>query len=271
MHKIFFLGGITILIFAFFYHSSANNSDCTSLTFLDVGQGDSILLSTKGGHQLLIDAGRGNAVMKVLPQYLPLGDKEIESVILTHSDTDHYEGISSVAKNYKIDSILISKFEKGDIAFEKAVENIENSGAKLIRAEAGVQIDLGEDTYAKIIYPFAESVDDVNSNTSSVVVMVDHSGRKAILTGDAPISVERLLVDLYGETLDSDILKLGHHGSKNSSDENFIKTVSPEIVIVSAGKNNNYGHPNVDVISMVKNLGIAIRSIIDEGSVSFCL
>jgi len=259
------LSGISV--FALF----EQQSNCLSLTFLDVGQGDSILVSAPNGNQILIDAGRGNRILSGLRAYMPRGDKTIESIIITHADADHADGFASVLKEYDVKTALFAREEKDDDSLLSIMKVLNDKGASLLRAEAGTTIDLGFGSGFTVIYPPANISPTFTTNASSVVGVVSTAKTQALLTGDAPQSVELFLVETYGNLLKSEYLKLGHHGSRTSSAEDFVKSVGPRVAIVSAGKNNSYGHPNTEVVERAKQFGAIIADTAESGELSYCL
>lgn len=241
------------------------------VTFLDVGQGDATLIVSPTGTQVLIDGGRDGRVVGALQKEIGFFDTDIDMVVATHSDADHIGGLIDVFKKYTVHTILLTEnindTPVSDV-FQKAVET---EGATIRYARAGQIYDLGGgvmgSTTLHILFPDRDPT-NLESNMSSIVTQVQYGDIEYLLTGDSPIAIEQYLVGKIGSMLASEVLKLGHHGSKTSSSELFARTVNPQYAIISAGKDNSYGHPHKEVTDRLRMLGIAQKSTIDEGTIN---
>lgn len=238
-----------------------------SVVFLDVGQGDAIYIQVPDGRQILIDGGIGNAVLGRLAQVMPWFDRSIDVVISTHPDRDHIGGLIDVLESYSVSYLYDSGFESVDtidMAYELASER-----AGVVRREvsAGDTIEFGE--VSLFFMAPREDQEDKESNDGSVVVKLSYGEIDFLLTGDASSSVEERLVLVHGSGLASEVLKLGHHGSKTSSSRVFLETVDPEVAIISADLNNRYGHPHPEVMERVNELGIASLCTCNVGNIVF--
>jgi competence protein ComEC len=237
-----------------------------SITFLDVGQGDAILIQTPDGVNMLVDGGPDGAVLRELSRELPLFDTKIDLVVSTHPDKDHIGGLVDVLAKYEIKDILMTE-NSGESNLAKTYhEALENEQANIHYARAGEVYTLGASTTVTVYSP-TNDPSMLESNASSIVLKVTYGTSDFLLTGDAPIGVEDYLAVTYGEILDSEVLKLGHHGSKTSSSELFLQTVSPSYAIVSAGLNNSYGHPHKEVLERVGKLHSQIINTAEEGAI----
>jgi competence protein ComEC len=141
-------------------------------------------------------------------------------------------------------------------------------GAVLHETQAGEVIMLGASTTLTVLSPAGDAA-DWESNNSSIVVKVSYGEIDFMLTGDAGVGIEEYLIEEYGEALDSEVLKLGHHGSRTSTAERFLQVVSPEYAVVSAGKDNRYGHPHTEVVEKVADYGSEIVSTAEQGTIIF--
>lgn len=227
--------------------------------FLDIGQGDSFFIQTSQGHQILIDGGPDNKLIKKLEQRIPFWDRTIDLLILTHSDRDHVFGFLEVLKNYEIENILWTGALGRSSLFEEWQETIENEGAKIWIAEEGLIISLPDERYFEVLYPF-ESLErrEVSAmNDTSIVMMLNTDKEKILFTGDISKRIEHLLIE-EGILLNADILKVPHHGSKTSSSEEFLEAVEPSLAIISVGRDNSYGHPSPIVLARYEEFGIKI-------------
>ena len=237
--------------------------DLSQLRFLevvsfDVGQGDSIFIETPERFQVLIDGGPGLAVLEKLGQEMPFYDRTIDLIILTHPDHDHLFGLLEVLKRYEVKNILWTGVIGDTAEWEEWKRLIEQEGADIIIAETGQKIVLSENIYLSILYPFEslENKEVKGCNNTSIVANLVFEGVSFLFTGDIEKEVERKLVE-QNVDLDSDILKVAHHGSKTSSCLEFLEIVSPELAVISVGE-NNYGHPHPDVLANLEKFDIQV-------------
>ncbi len=222
------------------------------VTFFDVGQGDSIFIEA-GNKQVLIDGGPDKSVLEKLGQTMPFYDRTIDLIILTHPDADHLTGLIKVLEYYRIGGILTSGLEKDTAVYQEWREMIEQKNISLTLAQAGQKIILQENIILEVIWPDQNLINSYSkpSNNVSVVARLIYGDVEILLTGDAERKVENILTRY---DIQSDILKLGHHGSKTSTSFNFLKAVNPEIGIISVGENNRYKHPSNEVLDRIKDL-----------------
>lgn len=257
------LGIIVGLIF--FFPARAGK---LTVAFLDVGQGDSIFITGPTGVQLLIDGGAGPSVLRGLSSQMPFYDRTIDYVIATHPDQDHIGGLVDVVERYVVRHYLESGVQSDSPAYHALEGLLEHKQVTRGAAYRVDVLDLGGGAYARILFP-DRAVVGLETNTASVVLQVVYGDHEFLLTGDAPKSIEKYLVSLYGGSLLSDVLKLGHHGSNTSSEEEFIDVVSPTYAVVSAGKDNRYGHPHQEVVERVRQKNIPLFSTAEEGTIIF--
>ncbi|MEZ4103984.1 MAG: ComEC/Rec2 family competence protein [Candidatus Paceibacterota bacterium] len=248
--------------------SSLSSPALLTVAFLDVGQGDAIFIETPDGVQILIDGGPSNTVLRELGRQMPILDRDIDLLVATHPDKDHIGGLVDVLGRYEIKNILLTDNQNDTTvsdAFDYMV-GLEESIVK--RAVAGQVIEIGKEVSLVVLSPLGE-VSDLESNTSSIVVKLTYGEVSFMLTGDAPLSIENYLVDTYGTQLESEVLKLGHHGSRTSTADSFLKAVDPDYAVVSAGKDNRYGHPNSEVVEKVEKAEVEILSTVESGTIVF--
>ncbi|MCL9971977.1 MAG: MBL fold metallo-hydrolase [Candidatus Pacebacteria bacterium] len=243
-----------------------------TVTFFDVGQGDSILIEGPTGVQVLVDAGADTSALRGLGAALPFWDRTLDAVIATHPDQDHIGGMADVLERYDVGRIIDPGVEKGTRAWEVTLDAIRaevEAGASRTTARAGQRLDLGGGAYADILYPTKDVSRVKDTNAGSVVMRVVYGETSVMLTGDAPSKVEQELFLKWGYGLDSDVLKAGHHGSKTSSLPDFVDSVSPEYVVFSRGCDNRYGHPAPSVVSYFESLNVKILDTCEDGTVTF--
>ncbi len=247
------LFGATIVVwFAVFEQVPGN---ILEVVFFNVGQGDSIFIETPNNRQILIDGGPDKGILGNLGQVMPFHDRTIDLVILTHPDADHVTGLVEVLEYYNIGHILFSGLEKGTIVYKKWQELIKEKDISLTLAQAGQKIVLQEGIVLEILWPEQDLIGSYSkpTNNVSVVGRLIYGDTEILLTGDIEKKVENYLVN-QDYDLESDILKLAHHGSKTSTSYNFLKAVNPEIAIISVGENNRYKHPSKEVLERIKDL-----------------
>ena len=242
--------------------------DCLKVSFLDVGQGDSILIQTPDGHKALVDGGPDASVLRDLGQELSFFDKTIDLVVATHPDADHIAGLASVLERYHVLSVLETTNGKETPVTEALASAIKNENVPVTYADVGQVIQLGGGVVLRILSPTGDET-NWESNMASIVIHVEYGSTSVMLTGDAPLEIENYLVDTYPQFLHSDILKLGHHGSKTSSSEKWLDAVHPQYAVVSAGIGNKYGHPHQSVMQAVFARNIQSSHTGTDGTVTF--
>ncbi len=239
-----------------------------TVTFLNIGQGDSILIETPDGVQMLIDGGPDATVLRELSATLPWFDRTIDVVLGTHPDKDHIAGLVDVLERYTVGRIITTENTGETTTAESYHDALTQEGATITMARAGQVYTLGASTTVAVFSP-ANDPSMLETNTASIVTQVRYGDIEFMLTGDAPQSIENYLVGAYGDQLESEVLKLGHHGSKTSSSDEFLAAVHPQYAVVSTGKDNTYGHPNKETVARVTAAGIPIINTAKEGRIMF--
>jgi len=284
--KIIYTGLVFLLVLAllvggiiFFYQKN----QALEVIILDVGQGDAILIS-EGSNQILIDGGTsGKKLLEKLGEYIPFWDRQIEGIITTHPDQDHIGGLIDAFQTYKIKTIFKTEARSSSLVFsalEKAIEKekparnafgkAEAGGMEIVEAKKGVKIKFPSGAEIDIQYPFASlnKLNEKNSNAGSVVAKLIFGENSFLFTGDLPSTQEAELIK-NKVALKANILKVGHHGSKYSTSQEFLNEVKPEEAIISVGKNNRYGHPTPEVLERLKNIGAQIFRTDETGDIKY--
>lgn len=221
---------------------------------LDIGQGDSFLVVAPNGSKMLIDGGKDAKVLTELAKVLPIGDRYIDVVVATHPDADHIGGLVYVLQKYDVGIFLTSEVDGTTKTFENLFTTLEKKKIPSYYARHGMHINFGNtqisnsQNHFDILFP-DRPTKHWETNSASVVGKLSFGSRTALFTGDSPISVEKYLSRAIPKVLDVDILKLGHHGSKTSTSEEYIRATSPSLALISAGVDNSYGHPHQEVTS----------------------
>ena len=256
---------LTIVLF-FSLHARAQH---TEVIFLDIGQGDSILIKTKYGQNILIDGGKDNKVLDRLGRNMSFFDRKLDIVIATHPDADHIGGLVSVLARYDVGLFLDPGVVHDSSVYGALWDAIRQKNIPIQYVSSQEQYQLGESVLLDVLYPNHSFVgqDIEDNNRASIVAKFSDGEIDYMLTGDAPIEVENELVAEYGNYLQAEVLKLGHHGSKTSSGDLFLDAVNPEAAIVSAGKDNQFGHPNFRVIKNLRDRRIEVLRTDETGDI----
>ncbi len=236
--------------------------------FLNVGQGDATLIVSPSGQQLLIDGGRDSSVLRELGSTLGFWDRNLDYVLATHPDADHIGGLIDVLRRYEVKNFIRNDNESDTPAYALMESLLGKEGASIHYAKRGQQYDLGSGVILEILFPEI-SMKDSESNTSSIVAKLTYGSSTFMLTGDSPKSIEEYLVLAEGENLESDVLKVGHHGSRTSTSELFLDEVRPTYAVISSGKDNQYGHPHVEVTDVLFNKRVETFNTAENGRVMF--
>lgn len=245
-----------------------SSPDLLTVAFLDVGQGDAIFIETPDQVQLLIDGGPDASVLRELPKEMPFWDKSLDVILATHPDKDHIGGLVDVLNHYQVSEIIKTSNDSNTAVSSALVFASEAEGANIEIVHSGQIIKLGASTTLTI---FSPSGDPTNweSNNSSIVAKLTYGDIDFMLTGDASRGIEEYLVLTYGSALESEVLKLGHHGSRTSSADEFLDTVKPDYAIVSSGLHNRFGHPHQEVVEAVTKRSIKLMNTADFGTIVF--
>lgn len=250
--------------------------DNLRVVFFDVGQGDAIFIRTPQKHHILIDGGPGNVILEKLKKELPFFYNSIDLLIVTHPHDDHVSGSMEVLERYQVKEIISTGALRESAISKRWNQVINEKGYR--EARVGQKI-FTTDFYITTLYPIesfnGERVKDLN--TVSVVNFFNFKEKyKFLFMGDAYATQEREILSYCKETsicgdLKADVLKVGHHGSKTSTAEVFLKEAMPTVAIIMVGANNRYGHPHHEVIERLENLGINVMRTDVSGDVVFNL
>ena len=248
--------GLNILAWVVVYDLS--QSQLLEVTFFDVGQGDAIFIETPQKHQILIDGGPDETVLEKLGNEMPFWDRTIDLIILTHPEHDHVAGLIEVLKRYKVENILWTGVLRDTAEFKEWTRLIKEEKAAIKIAQASQKIKI-QRTVLCVLYPFENFEGKVvkNTNNTSIIARLVFGENSFLFTGDNYKSVERKLLE-KGTEINSDVLKVGHHGSKTSTAEEFIAKVLPEIAVIQVGQDNAYGHPHPETLEILEKYGTNI-------------
>lgn len=220
------------------------------VSFIDVGQGDSEFIELPNGETLLIDAGTNETGADVVNYIESLGYSSIDYVVGTHPHEDHIGGLDDVIRTFDIGSVYMPKVTADTKTFEDVLDAVDEKGLTINTAKAGVTLVDGDRLSVKMLAPVLDEYD--NTNDYSAVIKVVYGDTSFLFTGDAEEYAESLITG----DVDSDVLKVGHHGSSTSTGEAFLERVSPSYAVISCGLGNSYGHPHTETIEKLGGIPV---------------
>lgn len=222
--------------------------------FLDVGQGDAILVRTPTGENILVDGGPDDSVIAELGKYLPVWDRELDLVVATHHDADHITGLIRVLRDYKVKEVLTLAIP--------SVKQINSDWEALLKqaplvnwADVNDDYQWGEVSW-DTLWPILSTPENYQGNNSSIVGELSFHNSQILLTGDIEAKTESAIQELY-PGLGIDILKVAHHGSRFSSNTGFLQAISAQVAVIPVGK-NSYGHPTSEVLDRLQTARVDI-------------
>jgi competence protein ComEC len=235
-----------------------NSHRVLTFAMLDIGQGDALFIESPSGTQVMFDGGPARSVLGLLAKVMSPFDKSIDAIFITNPDADHIGGFADVLKNYKVGMV----FEPGTLTDSKTYQNLKTEIKKQnipdVLVKKGMRLDVGGGAFIDILFPDRD-VSSWATNDGSLVARLSYGNNSIMLTGDAPIKTEQIVLKENKESdLKSTFLKVGHHGSRTSTGESFVKAIAPTYALISDGKNNKYGHPHKETLDILTNLGVKI-------------
>lgn len=242
-----------------------------TVSFLNIGQGDSIFIESPSGTTALIDGGPTAGVLREIGKVMPWYDKSIDVVIPTHPDSDHISGLIDALERYQVGYVVQSSVLGSTATWhtlEDTIATDAQKGTRVVTAQRGQIIDLGGGTYLEVLSP-DRSVPNLETNMACVVTRLVYGNTSFMLDCDAPRAMERYLVSLDGTDLHSNVLKAGHHGSRTSSSPIFVGYVDPQYAIYSRGCNNMYGMPHKETIATFNAFNIPTLDTCTQGTITF--
>ena len=261
-----------LLIGVFIFYLSLKQegeSGFLKVVYLDIGQGDAIYIEAPNKKQVLIDTGPSSSTLAKLSKVMPFADRSLDLVILTHRDQDHIGGAPLLIETYEIDNILMTDQSSETSLSLELDRKIETNNLNKIIARRGERfiLDVDRKIYLDILFP-NQSISSFESNETSIVSKLSYGQKSFLFVGDSTIYNESLIIwNEQEKTIDSDVLLLGHHGSKTSSSLFWLEKVSPDLAIISAGSNNRFGHPAEEILDRLSKLKIPKLITFEEGNI----
>lgn len=262
MKKFFSLLFVAFVCFLFIYEPKVEHSPAIVdtageliVSYIDVGQGDSIFIEFPGGKTALIDAGEAENVSAVISYLRQRNCDEIDYLICTHPHSDHIGGMSKVLSTFSVGEVYMPRVEHTSKTYEKLLNQLNNLGLPVYTAKAGAVLSVEPEVEFVMMAPVSGDYDELNDY--SAVLRLTYGENSFLFTGDAEKVSEKEMLG-SGQDLTADVLKVGHHGSSTSSHQAFLDAVNPTYAVISCDGNNEYGHPHKKVVKRIDNSGITI-------------
>jgi competence protein ComEC len=215
--------------------------------FFDVGQGDSALIVTPGGRQVLVDGGpKSDSAIRALDGAMPSGDRSLDLVVMTHLDSDHSRGLLDVLDSYQVGAVLSGAANTQSAMYAQWQASLVRNRVDVISVHQGYRLDLGSGVMAEVLNPLP-ATSDQTANNGALVLRVTYGDISFLLTADVEAATESILAAGHAG-IQSTVLKVAHHGSKTSSTASFLDAVDPAVALISVGETNSFGHPSPEVI-----------------------
>lgn len=254
------------IIFLLIIFINAKLPKTLEIKFIDVGQGDATLITTKYNKKILIDGGGSefNSSFDVgektlLPYLLKHKINKLDYVVISHFDSDHIGGLFTIIEELSVDNLIIGKQYENSENYKKLMKIVKDKKIKLQIVDAGDRINIDKLTHIDVLWPYSKNIIKENIlNNNSLVCKLIYEDFSMLFTGDIEEIAEKRILSIYKEELKSTVLKVPHHGSNTSSNQEFIKAIFPKIALIGVGQNNIFGHPNEEVIQRLEKYNIKI-------------
>lgn len=247
-----------------------------TIYFIDVGQGDSMLISTPKGKKILIDGGGSRdeesfniGKQTLIPYLLNKGITKLDYILISHFDSDHVGGILSVLEELKVEKVIICEQEENE-NYRRFKEIVKNKKIKVYVVKKGDNVKIEENILLNILWPKDEKIKENAINNNSIVAKLNYKNFSILLTGDIEKIAENEILKEYENSniLNANILKVAHHGSKSSSINEFLEKVKPQIALIGVGEKNTFGHPNEGVLKRLENINTKIYRTDKKGEIT---
>jgi beta-lactamase superfamily II metal-dependent hydrolase len=248
---------------------ASTGGDPLTVAFLDIGQGDSILIRSPNGTTMLIDGGNSNrdASDVIIPKLREWGADRLNVMVATHPDADHIGGLPAVLENFSVETVALTGQVHTTQVYERFLTDIRNLNIDAIRVRTGTAIPFDAAVQLEVLGPDDSLVVEGDNNNASIVIKLTYGQVSFLFTGDAEADEEASIL-ASGADVRSTILKAGHHGSRSSTGQAFLAAVDPQLAIISAGDGNRYGHPHQEVLDRLNAAGVQIYRTDQSGTIT---
>lgn len=230
--------------------------------FLDVGQGDSTLIRS-GDHVMLIDAGENEKGEEVKEYLESQGVEKLDYMIGTHPDSDHIGGMDVAIRAFDSEQIFMPEVEKDTKTYQEVVDSAQEKKEEIISPEVGETYSLGE---AKFTVVAPNGTDYSSANDYSIGILLEHGENRFLFIGDAEEESEEEMLE-NDISLNADVYKVSHHGSRTATSEEFLQKVSPKYAVISCGEGNSYGHPHAEVLNELRSEYVEVFRTDEQGTI----
>lgn len=260
----FFIAVVALSAGWFYFHLTWPTA--VEVTIFDVGQGDAIGIRTPSGQNVIIDGGPNNKLVQKVGTWLPLYDRQIDAILITHPHDDHLIGFVEILKRYEVKMILSSLNDADNVNFKEIRKIASEKNIPWYLVKLGNKLDLGDGVIWEMDGPITAEFDETENN-ESVISVLRYGNECMVFSGDAEEKEEQEILDQKVSNLDCDILKAGHHGSNTSSSDEWLQAVAPKYVLVSVGVNNVYKHPSLRTVTRLERAGARVMRTDEVGDI----
>ncbi len=243
-----------------------------SVTFLSVGQGDCVLLIAPDGKTMLVDAGPSGAFDTIRDALERYGVTDLDVVVATHPHADHIGSMAGVLVSYAVGMYVTIPQQQTDLLYARVQNALSGNGCTVVYPTGGQTIEWSETCTVTVLNPIAGYPEPEDLNDASLVLRVQYGETAVLLTGDAGALAEKRMLDTFPQSmLRANVLKLGHHGSSSATGYSFFLAVDPDAAVASCGRNNDYGHPHLETLSLLYDTRTALYRTDLDGTITFLL
>lgn len=240
---------------------------------LDIGQGDSIFITGPEGQQILVDGGPDLSALTGIAKHMSFFDRSIDVLVLTHPHLDHVAAFPEILRRYSVGLIIFTGVDSATAPYRQTLAIMNEQRTPVLIADPKQDVDLGGGMTLDMLWPppeYAGIQTKKDLNDTSVVAMLRFGADSMLLTGDMEGPEEDELL-ASGEDIHANILKVGHHGSRTSTSTGLLLAVDPKVAVISAGRNNSFGHPHASTIARLRQFGIPTHVTAWEGEVNLTM
>ena len=278
MKKAFLIPSVLFILLGsiLIYQNITYNDKKLHVVFCDVGQGDAVFIRTPSGSDILVDAGPDDSVLNCLGKHMPFWDKDLELVILTHPHADHFTGLFSVFKNYKVKIFATEELKNKTLGFEGLMKMIKNQAIPTRFVFAGDKFKLKDGVMLEIVGPTEGFLSQTSPGGTigesgefgSILTLIKYENFSALLTGDSQASeLQEAIRDKRQEMNNISVLQVPHHGSKTGLNAEVLDFLQPKLAVISVGAKNKYGHPTPFILELLKSQNIKTLRTDENGEV----